>query len=175
LGLGQGTERGGSASQRVSKPAGERGGETAKISAPPGCDAGVGGDRSQVSSAATNGPLSAPLRAGTWKPGARLELVVLYAYEKRENAGLEAHIKYAQQGENMRFQVYSAHFLHISCAFFACIFDTRSQVSSAAADESFRQARGRHRDAGRTIGKGRPICLQKKKENVGLRAYKRRG
>ena len=147
MGLGQGTERGGSASQRVSKPAGERGGETAKISAPPGCDAGVGGDRSQVSSAATNGPLSAPLRAGTWKPGARLELVVLYAYEKRENAGLEAHIKCAQQGGNRRFQVHFARFLHAFRAFFACVFDTRSQVSSDAADESFRlhsgQALGR--------------------------------
>ena len=45
------------AGQRVSKPADRQGDETAKMSAPPGCDAGADGDRSQVSSAAADGPL----------------------------------------------------------------------------------------------------------------------
>jgi hypothetical protein len=69
----------------------QRGDETAKVSVPPGCGAGADGDRSQVSSAAADGPLSAPLRAGTGAHGARLELVVLYAYTKRKNAGLRAY------------------------------------------------------------------------------------
>jgi len=39
----------------------------------------------------------------------------------------------------------------------------------------FGSAQRRHRGALRAIGIGSPISLREKKENVGLRAYKRRG
>ena len=103
-------------------------------------------------------------------------------------AGLEATIKCARHCENRRFQARFAHFLRAFCAFLACIFDARirdqgSEIRDqvAAEDESFRLPQGRFSaSSGQALEraardwKGSPISIQKKKENAGLRAYKRR-
>src|SRR5271157_3522515 len=77
---------------------------------------------------------------------------------KTVKADLEASLKCARHCENRRFQARFAHFLRAFCAFLACIFDARFQVSSDAADASFRLPQGRFSaSSGQALGRRRAI------------------